>query len=69
MRERVRQLGGSFRIRSTGKGTVVVARLPLGHTSDLPDDFVAPSFVVTSSSLLNPEAWGKNQPLRPRANR
>jgi signal transduction histidine kinase len=29
MRERVRQLGGSFRIRSNDKGTVVVTRLPL----------------------------------------
>jgi signal transduction histidine kinase len=69
MRERVRQLGGSFRIRSTDKGTVVVARLPLDAASDLPNDFVAPSFVVTASRLLNPEAWGQNQPLRPGSNR
>jgi signal transduction histidine kinase len=69
MRERVRQLGGSFRIRSTDKGTVVVARLPLDNMSDLPNDFGAPSFVVTASRLLNPEAWSKNEPLRPRANR
>jgi signal transduction histidine kinase len=69
MRERVRQLGGRFKIRSTDRGTVVVARLPLDTTSDLPNDFVAPSFIVTSSSLLNPEAWGKNQLLRPGANR
>jgi signal transduction histidine kinase len=68
MRERIRQLGGSFKIRSTDKGTVVVARLPLDNPSDLPNDFVAPSFVVTASRLLNPEAWGKNEPLRPGAN-
>jgi signal transduction histidine kinase len=32
MRERVRQLGGKFEIRSNGKGTVISARLPLGRT-------------------------------------
>jgi two-component system NarL family sensor kinase len=41
MRERVRQLGGTFEIRSSGEGTVVMARLPAqkpgpvaGHRSD-----------------------------------
>jgi signal transduction histidine kinase len=29
MRERIRQLGGTFEINSTNKGTVVIARLPL----------------------------------------
>jgi signal transduction histidine kinase len=34
MRERVRQLGGTFKIRSNNKGTVVVARLPLKKGAD-----------------------------------
>jgi signal transduction histidine kinase len=33
MRERVRQLGGKFEIRSNGKGTVVSVRLPLEKIS------------------------------------
>jgi signal transduction histidine kinase len=33
MRERLRQLGGSLEIHSNGKGTLVKARLPMGHTS------------------------------------
>jgi len=33
MRERLRQLGGSLEINSNGKGTVIVARLPLATTS------------------------------------
>ncbi len=33
MRERLRQLGGSLEINSTGRGTVVVARLPVASTS------------------------------------
>jgi signal transduction histidine kinase len=33
MRERIRQLGGSLEIGSDGKGTVVVARLPIASTS------------------------------------
>lgn len=53
MRERVRQLGGSFRIRSTDKGTVVVARLPLDQTADLPRHFVRGRIIplVESRSL------------------
>jgi signal transduction histidine kinase len=54
MRERVRQLGGSFEIRSTDKGTVVVTRLPLDRTDSRSNDFVAPPLFVTSP--LNPEA-------------
>jgi signal transduction histidine kinase len=34
MRERVRQLGGQFEIRSDGKGTVVSAKLPLVKPAD-----------------------------------
>jgi len=33
MRERLRQLGGSLKINSSGTGTVVVARLPVASTS------------------------------------
>jgi signal transduction histidine kinase len=33
MRERLRQLGGSLEIRSNGRGTVVVARLPVARNS------------------------------------
>jgi signal transduction histidine kinase len=33
MRERLRQLGGNLEINSNGKGTVIVARLPLLSTS------------------------------------
>src|SRR5258708_5381118 len=33
MRERLRQLGGSLDIHSTGKGTLIVARLPVANTS------------------------------------
>jgi PAS domain S-box-containing protein len=33
MRERLRQLGGTLEIKSNGKGTVVVARLPVASTS------------------------------------
>ncbi len=38
MRERLRQLGGSLEIDSNGKGTVVVARLPLTNASTLSAD-------------------------------
>ena len=34
MRERVRQLGGKFEVRSDGRGTVVLASLPLNKVSD-----------------------------------
>jgi signal transduction histidine kinase len=55
MRERVRQLGGSFKIRSTDKGTVVVTRLPLDNrTEERGDDFTPPVFVA--SGLLSREA-------------
>jgi signal transduction histidine kinase len=33
MRERLRQLGGSLNIRSDGKGTLIVAELPVAATS------------------------------------
>ena len=57
MRERVRQLRGSFRIRSSHKGTVVFVRLPLDHTPDSRrDDCVAPAVVVAPSSLVDPES-------------
>jgi signal transduction histidine kinase len=57
MRERVRQLGGSFKIRSTDKGTVVVTRLPLDkRTNTRSDDFAAPPLFVAPSGLLNPDA-------------
>ncbi|HKB99485.1 MAG TPA: sensor histidine kinase [Terriglobales bacterium] len=36
MRERLRQLGGSLDIHSNGKGTVIVARLPVAVTSVTP---------------------------------
>jgi signal transduction histidine kinase len=36
MRERLRQLGGSLDIHSNGKGTLIVARLPLAVTSATP---------------------------------
>ncbi|MGP0021475.1 MAG: GAF domain-containing sensor histidine kinase [Candidatus Sulfotelmatobacter sp.] len=62
MRERVRQLGGSFRIRSSHKGTVVAVRLPLEATTDSgQNDFVAPAVLVAPSSLSNPESWRGNQ--------
>ncbi len=52
MRERVRQLGGSFRIRSSHKGTVIVIRLPLDDTMDSRrNDFVSPAVVVAHSTL------------------
>jgi signal transduction histidine kinase len=35
MRERIRQLGGSLEINSDGKGTVIIARLPIADTSAL----------------------------------
>ena len=35
MRERLRQLGGRLEINSNGKGTVIVARLPIANTSVL----------------------------------
>jgi signal transduction histidine kinase len=57
MRERVRQLGGSFKIRSTDKGTVVVTRLPLDkRTNTLSDDLAAPPLFVARSGLLRPHA-------------
>ena len=57
MRERVRQLGGSFEIHSTNKGTVVVTRLPLDQSTETgSDDFVVPSpLLVTTSGLSNQE--------------
>jgi signal transduction histidine kinase len=62
MRERVRQLRGSFRIRSSHKGTVVAIRLPLDLTTDSRgDDFVAPAVFVAPSSLSNSESWCGNQ--------
>ena len=36
MRERLRQLGGNLDIRSNGKGTLIVARLPVAVTSATP---------------------------------
>jgi len=36
MRERFRQLGGSLEIHSNGKGTLVVARLPVAVGSASP---------------------------------
>jgi signal transduction histidine kinase len=61
MRERVRQLGGSFTIRSSSQGTVVATRLPLdkqldNRTDPRRDDFVSPPIFVTTPGLLNPEA-------------
>jgi signal transduction histidine kinase len=57
MRERVRQLGGSFKIRSTDKGTVVVTRLPLDkRINTRSDDFAAPRLFVAPSGLLSPDA-------------
>jgi signal transduction histidine kinase len=57
MRERVRQLGGSFKIRSSHKGTVVTTRLPLDKQTDRrSDDYVVPSSFGTLSPLLNPIA-------------
>jgi signal transduction histidine kinase len=38
MRERLRQLGGSLEIHSNGTGTVVKARLPIGHKSTMSAD-------------------------------
>jgi signal transduction histidine kinase len=65
MRERVRQLGGSFRIRSSHRGTVVVTRLPLDQTTDSRGD----AFEAAPSGLLSPEAWGGNEAPRLRSNR
>jgi len=57
MRERVRQLGGSFRIRSSDKGTVIVIRLPLDDALDSRrNDFAAPAVSVLPSSLATPES-------------
>jgi signal transduction histidine kinase len=57
MRERVRQLGGSFRIRSSHKGTVVVIRLPLDLTTDSPrDDSVATALSVEPYRLADSES-------------
>ena len=57
MRERVRQLGGSFRIRSSPKGTVVVTRLPLNHTTHSGrEDSVAPAVIAAPSSLLDAQS-------------
>ncbi len=57
MRERARQLGGSFKIRSTDKGTVVVTRLPLDkRTNTLSDDLAAPPLFVARPGLLRPHA-------------
>lgn len=79
MRERARQLGGSFRIRSSRKGTVVVIRLPLGNTTDSRrNDFMAPAVSVAPSSLrdpescnpgsCNPESWNGNEVPADRSN-
>ena len=40
MRERIRQLGGGLEIISAGngKGTAIVARLPIDHSRDTPSD-------------------------------
>jgi signal transduction histidine kinase len=66
MRERVRQLGGSFKIRSAEKGTEVVIRLPLNHNPDLrSDDFVAPPLFVAPAGLL---PRSENEIPRPGAN-
>ena len=67
MRERVRQLGGSFRIRSTHKGTVVLTRLPLDISRR--DDFVAPPLFVAPSGLLNPDALSESEVPRLSPNR
>ena len=57
MRERVRQLGGSFKIRSTDKGTVVMTRLPLDKTTHIrSDELAARPLFVTPSRLLSPDA-------------
>jgi len=62
MRERVRQLGGSFKIRSTDKGTAVLARLPLHNRPESPTDkFVATSVPVAPSTVLNLEAWSGSE--------
>lgn len=69
MRERVRQLGGSFKIRSNGKGTAVFARLPLDNSSESPgDDFVAPP-AYGAPSRLKREAWNKSEVLGSGSNR
>jgi signal transduction histidine kinase len=61
MRERVRQLDGSFRIRSSHKGTVVVIRLPLDFTTDSRrNDFLSNAVSVAPSSLSNSESWRGN---------
>jgi signal transduction histidine kinase len=62
MRERVRQLRGSFRIRSSHKGTVVAIRLPLEITmASRRDDFVAPAIDVPASSLCSSASWSGNE--------
>jgi len=65
MRERVRQLGGSFRIRSSDKGTVVIIRLPLDYTTDSPREDSAASAVVVapSTSLSDPESCAESNYL------
>jgi signal transduction histidine kinase len=61
MRERVRQLGGSFKIRSNSRGTAVLARLPLGNgPGSGGDDFGAPR-VFGAPSRLNREAWNETE--------
>jgi signal transduction histidine kinase len=56
MRERVRQLGGSFKIRSTDKGTVIVTRLPLEkRTGTRSNEFSALPFCAPPFGLLSPE--------------
>ncbi len=69
MRERVRQLGGSFRIRSSHKGTVVVTRLPLDPTDSRGDDLGTTPAFATPSGLLSPESWNGNHAPRHRSNR
>jgi signal transduction histidine kinase len=56
MRERVRQLGGSFKIRSTDKGTVVVTRLPLDNRTESCSDGYAPPVFVAPLGLFDREA-------------
>jgi signal transduction histidine kinase len=57
MRERVRQLGGRFKIRSTDKGTVILTRLPLENRMNTRSDgFAAPPLFISPSGLLSPDA-------------
>jgi len=53
MRERVRQLGGSFKIRSTKKGTVLVTRLPLDNRADSPLEFQRTFQARTSAYVVS----------------